>query len=157
MQAKSRTAGCSTTCLSATPSSGLFLGLFLSPSVCICLAPFLARSMKSWLRVREMKRKQNAFWSSGLVLQLCQRVLLPKISAKKVSKLNIQTSNAQTINAQAQSMDKLTQQECIRICTAFLPSAFLISFSLFVFPIAGQYKDIWIQPTAFSVKVALIK
>lgn len=63
--------------------------LFLPPSVWISLFPLLARSMKSWLRVWEMKRKQNAFWSSSLVLQLCQRAL-PK---KKISQKGIKAKH----------------------------------------------------------------
>ncbi len=49
--------------------------LSISVSLCLSLPLLLARSMKSWLRVWEMKRKQNAFWSSRLVLQLRQRAL----------------------------------------------------------------------------------
>lgn len=70
------------------------------------VSPSLSRSAESWLRVCQMKRKQNAFWSSSHVLQLCQRALPPQKSARKVSKPNIQTFNVHTINAQAQRLDK---------------------------------------------------
>lgn len=57
--------------LSVPLSFCLSVSFSFSPPLCL----FLTHSLKPLPRVWEMKRKQNGFWSSSLVLRLCQRAL----------------------------------------------------------------------------------